>query len=70
MTRSVGCPNIHHINSNVRPIKMFNFTDSNVIKYSNNRFFQKLCSVTNVELWKDPNMQHGTRDGQIDKDGV
>ena len=44
MTRSMGCPNIYHMNSNVQPTEMFNFTDSNVIKYSNNRCFQKPCS--------------------------
>lgn len=70
MIRSVGCPNIHHINSNVQPIEMFNFTDSNVIKYSNNRCFQKPCSGINVELWRDPNMHHRKRVGQTEEDGV
>jgi hypothetical protein len=36
-TRSVVCPNIHHINSNIQPTEMLNFTDSDVINYSNNR---------------------------------
>lgn len=70
MTRSVGCPNIYHINSNVQPIEMFNFTDSNIIKYSNNRCFQNSCSGINAELWRDPNMQHRKRAGQTEEDGV
>jgi len=49
---------------------MFNFTDSNVIKYSNNRCFQKPCSGINVELWRDPNMHHRKRAGRTEEDGI